>query len=30
MAQPAKSSMPTEVLAGLVDRGTVHNAQNGF
>src|SRR6201993_1600944 len=29
MAQPAKS-MPTEVLAGLVDRVTFHNSENGF
>ncbi len=30
MVQPAKSSTPTEVLAGLVDRVTFHNAENGF
>ncbi|MBV9686320.1 MAG: AAA family ATPase, partial [Alphaproteobacteria bacterium] len=30
MAQPAKSTMPTEVLAGLVDRVTFHNSENGF
>src|SRR5262245_35217972 len=30
MAQPPKSSMPTEVLAGLVDRVTFHNSENGF
>jgi ATP-dependent exoDNAse (exonuclease V) alpha subunit len=30
MAQPAKSSTPTGVLAGLVDRVTFHNEENGF
>jgi hypothetical protein len=30
MAQPAKSSIPTVVLAGLVDRVTFHNEENGF
>jgi exodeoxyribonuclease V alpha subunit len=30
MVQPAKSSMPTEVLAGLVERVTFHNSENGF
>ena len=30
MAQPAKSTMPTEVLAGLVDRVTFHNSESGF
>ena len=30
MAQPAKSTMPTEVLAGLADRVTLHNSENGF
>jgi hypothetical protein len=30
MAQPVKSSMPTEVLAGPGDRITVHNSENGF
>jgi exodeoxyribonuclease V alpha subunit len=30
MVQPAKSSTPTEVLAGLVDRVTFYNAENGF
>jgi exodeoxyribonuclease V alpha subunit len=30
MAQPAKSTMPTEVLAGLVNRVTFHNFENGF
>jgi exodeoxyribonuclease V alpha subunit len=30
MVQLAKSSTPTEVLAGLVDRVTFHNAENGF
>jgi exodeoxyribonuclease V alpha subunit len=30
MAQPAKSTMPIEVLAGLVDRVTFHNSENGF
>jgi exodeoxyribonuclease V alpha subunit len=28
--QPAKSSTPIEFLAGLVDRVTFHNEQNGF
>ncbi len=30
MVQPAKSSTPTELLAGLVDRVTFHNDENGF
>jgi exodeoxyribonuclease V alpha subunit len=30
MVQPAKSNTPTEVLAGLVDRVTFHNSENGF
>src|SRR5271168_2141770 len=30
MVQPAKSNTPTEVLAGLVDRVTFHNPENGF
>jgi len=30
MAQPAQSITPTEVLAGLVDRVTFHNSENGF
>jgi hypothetical protein len=30
MAQPAESTMPTEILAGLGDRITVHNAEDGF
>jgi exodeoxyribonuclease V alpha subunit len=30
MVQPAKSNTPTEVLAGLVDRITFHNSENGF
>jgi len=30
MVQPAKSATPTEVLAGLVDRVTFHNSENGF
>jgi exodeoxyribonuclease V alpha subunit len=30
MVQPARSSTPTEVLAGLVDRVTFHNSENGF
>jgi exodeoxyribonuclease V alpha subunit len=30
MVQPAKTSTPTEVLAGLVERVTFHNAENGF
>jgi exodeoxyribonuclease V alpha subunit len=30
MVQPAKSNPSTEVLAGLVDRVTFHNAENGF
>jgi exodeoxyribonuclease V alpha subunit len=30
MVQPAKSSTPAEVLAGLVDRVTFHNSENGF
>src|SRR6201998_4670217 len=30
MVQPARTSTPTEVLAGLVERGTFHNAENGF
>jgi hypothetical protein len=30
MAQAPRASTPTEVLAGLVDRVTFHNAENGF
>src|SRR5690349_22421468 len=30
MVQPPRTSMPTEVLAGLVERVTFHNAENGF
>jgi len=30
MVQSIKSSTPTEVLAGLIDRVTFHNAENGF
>jgi exodeoxyribonuclease V alpha subunit len=30
MMHPAKSSTPTEVLAGLVERVTYHNEENGF
>src|SRR6201981_2124766 len=30
MLQPARTSTPTEVLAGLVERVTFHNAENGF
>jgi exodeoxyribonuclease V alpha subunit len=30
MVQPPRASMPTEVLAGLVERVTFHNAENGF
>ena len=30
MVQPARTSTPTEVLAGLVERVTFHNAENGF
>ena len=30
MVQPARTSTPTEVLAGLVERVTFHNPQNGF
>ena len=30
MPQAPKTSTPTEVLAGLVDRVTFHNAENGF
>ncbi len=30
MGQPARSSTPTEVLAGLVDRVIFHNDENGF
>ena len=30
MVQPAKLGMPTEALAGLVDRVTFHNSENGF
>src|ERR1700758_4183017 len=30
MVQPAKTSTPTEVLAGLVERVTFHNEENGF
>ena len=30
MVQPPRTSTPTEVLAGLVDRVTFHNEENGF
>jgi exodeoxyribonuclease V alpha subunit len=30
MMQPAKSTTPTDLLAGLVDRVTFHNSENGF
>ena len=30
MVQPLRTSAPTEVLAGLVERVTFHNAENGF
>ena len=30
MPQAPKTSTPTEVLAGLVDRVTFHNPENGF
>ena len=30
MVQPSKLSTPTEVLAGLVDRVSFHNSENGF
>jgi hypothetical protein len=30
MMQPHATSTPTEVLAGLVERVTFHNAENGF
>jgi exodeoxyribonuclease V alpha subunit len=30
MVQPLRTSTPTEVLAGLVERVTFHNAENGF
>ena len=30
MPQAPRASSPTEVLAGLVDRVTFHNAENGF
>ncbi len=30
MVQPSKLSTPTEVVAGLVDRVTFHNSENGF
>src|SRR3974390_1640875 len=30
MEQPTRPSTPTEVLAGVVDRATFHNAENGF
>src|SRR4051794_8362007 len=30
MVQPPKTSTPTEVLAGLVDRVTFHSSENGF
>ena len=30
MVQPARTSTPIEVLAGLVERVTFHNAENGF
>jgi exodeoxyribonuclease V alpha subunit len=30
MMQPPRRSTPTEVLAGLVERVTFHNDENGF
>jgi exodeoxyribonuclease V alpha subunit len=30
MVQPPRTSTPTEVLAGLVERVTYHNEENGF
>jgi exodeoxyribonuclease V alpha subunit len=30
MPQPPRASTPTEVLAGLVERVTFHNDENGF
>ena len=30
MVQPLRTSAPTEVLAGLVERVTFHNSENGF
>src|ERR1700716_2356979 len=30
MVQPPRTSMPTEILAGLVERVTFHNTENGF
>src|ERR1700682_6802226 len=30
MVQPPRTSAPTEVLAGLVERVTFHNEENGF
>ena len=30
MVQPPRTSTPTEVLAGLVERVTFHNEENGF
>jgi exodeoxyribonuclease V alpha subunit len=30
MVQPSRTSTPTEVLAGLVERVTFHNDENGF
>ena len=30
MVQPPRTSTPTELLAGLVDRVTFHNSENGF
>src|SRR5712691_5393620 len=30
MVQPPRTSTPTEVLAGLVERVTFHNSENGF
>ena len=30
MVQPLRTGTPTEVLAGLVDRVTFHNEENGF
>ena len=30
MPQAPRTSTPTEVLAGLVDRVTFHNSENGF
>jgi hypothetical protein len=30
MVQPPRTSTPTEVLVGLVERATFHNEENGF